>query len=132
MKRLRKFRPNYLLTGALTAVLFCTVTWITAANRVPVIEFGSPLTAFATDTVPTKPSKDSNALRVVADTSKKPLPDSTNKFLPDSIPKQRVDTFSLKISKDSLDAPVKYEAEDSVVVLIKEKKILLYGKTKTD
>ncbi len=43
-----------------------------------------------------------------------------------------MDTFSLKLSKDSLDAPVKYEAEDSAVVLIKDKKILLYGKTKTE
>jgi len=45
---------------------------------------------------------------------------------------QRVDTFSLKLSNDTLDAPVKYAAEDSAVVLVKEKKILLYGKTKTE
>lgn len=44
----------------------------------------------------------------------------------------RTDSFTLKLSKDSLDAPVKYEAEDSAVVLIKDKKILLYGKTKTE
>ena len=31
-----------------------------------------------------------------------------------------------------MEAPLKYEAEDSVVVLVKEKKILLYGKTKTE
>jgi LPS-assembly protein len=123
MKRLRKFRPNYLFTGILTAVIFFTVTWKTAAIRVPPKYFGSPLTALITDTVPTRPPIDSNATRAVADTSKKPLPDSI---------RQRVDTFSLKLSKDSLDAPVKYEAEDSVVVLIKEKKIILHGKTKTD
>ena len=41
-----------------------------------------------------------------------------------------VDTFSLKISKDSLDAPVKYAAEDSAVVLIKEKKYCFTGKQK--
>ncbi|HEY6502967.1 MAG TPA: putative LPS assembly protein LptD, partial [Chitinophagaceae bacterium] len=44
----------------------------------------------------------------------------------------RVDTFSLKLSKDTLDAPVNYYAEDSAVVLIMQKKILLYGKTKTE
>ncbi|MBD0332792.1 MAG: LPS-assembly protein LptD, partial [Chitinophagaceae bacterium] len=44
---------------------------------------------------------------------------------------RRVDTFSLKLSKDTLDAPVNYEAEDSAVILVEEKKILLYGKTKT-
>lgn len=46
-------------------------------------------------------------------------------------PAQRVDTFSLKLSKDTLDAPVNYEAEDSAVLLVKEKKLFLYGKTKT-
>ena len=45
---------------------------------------------------------------------------------------QKVDTFNLKLSKDSLEAPLKYAAEDSAVVLVKDKKILLYGKTKTE
>ena len=44
----------------------------------------------------------------------------------------RVDTFDLKLSKDSLDAPVDYEAEDSVVILVKDKKVVLYGKAKTN
>jgi lipopolysaccharide assembly outer membrane protein LptD (OstA) len=44
---------------------------------------------------------------------------------------QAVDTFHLKLSKDTLDAPVEYEASDSGVLLVKEKKFLLYGKTKT-
>ncbi len=43
----------------------------------------------------------------------------------------RVDTFHLKLSKDTLDAPVNYEASDSGVLLVKEKKFLLYGQTKT-
>ena len=45
---------------------------------------------------------------------------------------QRVDTFRLKRSADTLDAPIRYEAEDSAVVLVKDKKVLLYGKTKTN
>lgn len=45
--------------------------------------------------------------------------------------KQRVDTFQLKRSADTLDAPIRYEAEDSAVVLVRDKKVLLYGKTKT-
>ncbi|HEX5652856.1 MAG TPA: putative LPS assembly protein LptD [Chitinophagaceae bacterium] len=45
---------------------------------------------------------------------------------------QTTDTFLLKLSKDTLDAPVKYQAEDSVVILVQEKKIILYGKTQTD
>ncbi len=62
---------------------------------------------------------------LVTDTTRFPLQD-TGGLRP------KVDTFSLKISKDSLDAPVKYEALDSAVVLIRDKKILLYGKTKTE
>lgn len=66
------------------------------------------------------------AAKVAAtDTTRLPGADS-------SILKQKVDTFSLKTSKDSLDAPLKYEAADSAVVMIQAKKIFLYGKTKTE
>jgi LPS-assembly protein len=44
---------------------------------------------------------------------------------------QQVDTFRLKRSAGTLDAPLRYEAEDSAVVLVRDKKVLLYGKTKT-
>jgi LPS-assembly protein len=44
----------------------------------------------------------------------------------------RSDTFSVRISKDSLDAPVSYSAEDSMTFDVETKKIILYGKeTKT-
>ena len=39
-----------------------------------------------------------------------------------------VDTFNVRVSKDSLDAPVVYHADDSMVLDIQGKKILLYGK----
>ncbi len=42
-----------------------------------------------------------------------------------------VDTFSIVFSKDTLDAPVHYEAEDSAVLLVKDQKFYLYGKTTT-
>lgn len=42
-----------------------------------------------------------------------------------------VDTFDILISSDSLDAPVQYEATDSGVLLIPEKKFFLYGKANT-
>ena len=131
MKRLRKFRPNYLYTGMLTAVLFFTVTWKSAAVRAYSYEFGSLLTGTSSDTIPIN-KRDSANRRAVADTSRKPLLDSAGVAIIDTSIRPRVDTFSLKLSKDTLDAPVKYEAEDSVVVLIKEKKIIMYGKTKTD
>ncbi|MBS4066896.1 MAG: LPS-assembly protein LptD [Chitinophagaceae bacterium] len=41
---------------------------------------------------------------------------------------QKVDTFGLKISKDSLDSPVEYEAEDSMVIDIPGEKMYIYNK----
>jgi lipopolysaccharide transport LptD-like protein len=38
------------------------------------------------------------------------------------------DTFNLKVSKDSLDAPVTYKASDSMVLNVPEKKITLFSK----
>ncbi|MBC7534690.1 MAG: hypothetical protein H7258_03240, partial [Ferruginibacter sp.] len=39
------------------------------------------------------------------------------------------DTLSFKSSKDTLDAPVAYHADDSMVFDVPSKKLLLYGKT---
>jgi len=47
---------------------------------------------------------------------------------PDSISK--IDT--IRISKDSIDAPIKYAAADSGVLIIDTKEFLLYGKAKTE
>lgn len=126
MKQLYKFRPNYFFYGILTAVIFCTLTWKTAANGVPDRFFYSLLTEPSDTTKPGTKNDSLTAAKVaLADTTKLPGNDS-------SLLKQKVDTFSLKTSKDSLDAPLKYEAADSVVVMIQAKKIFLYGKTKTE
>jgi len=128
MKELRKFRLNYFSAGALTAaivVIFCSLTWKTTAAGAGSHFFYSSLTTPQDtirpipDTLPQK--KDSLNDTTVA----KEIQDTTK-------PSQKIDTFAFKVSKDSLDAPVNYQAEDSAVVLIREKKILLYGKTKTD
>lgn len=60
------------------------------------------------------------------------IPDSSSRAT-DTLPPTttRVDNFVFKYSKDTLDAPVNYEALDSGVLLVKEKKFLLYGTTKT-
>src|SRR5688572_12281871 len=129
MNGLHKFRLKYLVTGVLIALLFFTQTWKTAANHTPGKYFYIALT-ISTDTLP--PAKDTLPPKI-------PTPDSTLVLLKDSLSaidtsgkKVAVDTFSLKISKDSLEAPVYYEAEDSVVVLVEEKMIVMYGKTKTN
>jgi len=128
MKQLRKFRLNYFSAGVLTAavaVIFCSLTWKTVTAHATSPDFCSTLTTYQ-DTVPIL-KKDSLH-------TKDTLIDSTvaKPFMDTAKPVQKIDTFAFKVSKDSLDAPVIYEAEDSAVVMIKEKKILLYGKTKTD
>lgn len=75
-----------------------------------------------------KPQITNNRLRPLPDT----LPqDSSGISNSDTLPKQRVDTFTLKTGKDTLDAPVHYEAEDSAVLMVKEQKFFLYGHAKT-
>lgn len=122
MKRLLKFRPNYSFTAILAASLLCTLTWKSFSQRSSIRFFYRALTA-VTDTIPA----------VVSDSAEKnktdTLPGRDNNT---QLTRLTADTFTLKISKDTLDAPVKYEAEDSAVVLVKEKKIILYGKTKTE
>jgi len=44
---------------------------------------------------------------------------------------QKIDTFNVKMSKDSLDGPVNYEAEDSGVLIIPTRQFILYGKATT-
>ncbi|HUC80481.1 MAG TPA: putative LPS assembly protein LptD [Flavisolibacter sp.] len=67
---------------------------------------GQPATNVATDTIP--PRQDDSLVTT-----------------------SRADTFSLKVAKDTMDAPVEYQAEDSAVLLVKEQKFILYGKTQT-
>ena len=46
----------------------------------------------------------------------------------DTVPVTRTDTLNVKVSKDSLDAPIEYSASDSVVLEVPTKKIILYNK----
>jgi LPS-assembly protein len=128
MMKLHKFRSNYLFAGLLTAIFF-TQTWKSSANYSYHQNFYIVLTA-QQDTVPQK-IKDSLVKRPpinAVDTLKKDSLLKRNVLSDTTI--NKIDTFDLKISKDSLDAPVDYEAEDSVVVLVKDKKVVLYGKAK--
>lgn len=128
MEQLRKFSSKYIFPVSFLAAILFTVTWKAASQRIESNYFGSPLT-LASDTIPAKdtiPSSDTLRKRTritSADTTLLPGTDSMT---------QKTDTFSVKLSKDSFDEPVKYSAEDSAVVQIKTKKIILYGKTKTE
>lgn len=43
---------------------------------------------------------------------------------------QKTDTFNLKLSKDSIDAPVDFQAEDSMIIDIPNEKIYIYNQAK--
>ncbi len=67
-----------------------------------------------------------NSLTAFQDTSKVPKSDTIPQRKDSLITK--TDTFSIKMSKDSLDAPVNYAASDSMVMEVKTKKIILFSK----
>ncbi len=122
MKHIRKITPNLDYYTYFAAFLFFIVT-------------GNPLTVSGLPSYFDKPLTNNSAQINEFKRSHfygSSSPDTTKPGQVDTSVKPRIDTFSLKISKDSLDAPLKYQAEDSAVVLVKDKKIILYGKTKTD
>ena len=143
MSGLHKFKRKKFCLAFAALAFSIAITWKTEARRTSFIEIYSTLT---TDTIP-KPKKNRIVPAPPSDSSNFPGKDSLTETgnVTDTIPNlsdtlrktdtippaPQVDTFSLKLSKDTLDAPVNYEAEDSAVLLVKEKKFLLYGKTKT-
>jgi LPS-assembly protein len=70
----------------------------------------------------------SNQKKNNIDTTVMPVIDTVPVPAKDSFVSMSIDTFKLKMSKDSLDAPVNYHADDSMVMDIPGKKITLYGK----
>jgi lipopolysaccharide export system protein LptA len=142
-----KFSLKRLFFVLLGLAFFCALTWTSKASGIKWVRIDSLLTTgAANDTVPkrgrdtlrtadTIPAGRDNlnhpSPRVT--TLKNPLDslaDSLHREAGDTNIVQR-DTFMLRMSKDTLDAPVEYEAEDSAVVMVDDKKIVLYGSTKT-
>lgn len=83
------------------------------------------------------PQKDSSLLKLtnrynttLPDTTKKTAKSDSSQILKDSTT-LIVDTLDIAISRDSIDAPVKYEAKDSGVLDIKGRKFYLYGTART-
>ena len=106
----RKVSPkNCLLCVPL--VLFSCITTFATGNYTSPVFFYNTLTSLkaASDTIPAK-----------TDT----IPSKRDTSLPRS---QRIDTVDVRISKDSLDAPVTYTATDSMVLDVPTKKIRLYN-----
>lgn len=116
MNRLRKFSSKFPLKQAFVTLILILITCQAYSQRIPGREIDSLLTRSA-DTIPSR----------LAITSS-----DTTGIPGDSARLQKIDSFTLKLSKDSLDAPVQYYAQDSAVILIQDNRVILYGKTKTD
>ncbi len=134
MTELYKFSLKNCCIAVLTLAFCIAITWKSEARHIASPEIYSTLT---TDTIP---ARKINRPASVADTVPVVPADSTDidtlptgeRFLGgDTTIIPTTDTFSLKLSKDALDAPVEYEAADSGVLLVKAKKFLLYGNTTT-
>jgi len=133
MNGLRKINLKYPLSLCFTGVLFFTQTLKSTDRIAYKNNFCTALTQ-AADTIPQIKKEDTVTRRrqfinpnALTDTVPRTRSGTDTLFV-----REKTDTFSLKLSKDSLDAPVNYEAEDSAVVLIDDKKIILYGKTRTN
>ncbi|HEX2682452.1 MAG TPA: LPS-assembly protein LptD, partial [Ferruginibacter sp.] len=109
MHQLNKGKAKYILVLALMQLLF-TVTLYCSARGFHSKDFHSFLT---TDTLPLNKTD-----------TLKPIKGSAV----DTNIIAKTDTFSFRSSKDALDAPVYYHADDSMVMDIPAKKIILYGK----
>ena len=109
-----------------SVLLLLTITLYCNGNSFFTLHFHSYLT---TDTIPKKPvitelKNDS----IKQQRSIKPDQPVKNTNGSDTDIVVKTDTVQIKGSKDSLDAPVVYHADDSMVMDIPGKKILLYGK----
>jgi len=118
MNQRNKGKAKYISVLVLTGLLF-TLTMNCSAGGFHAGDFHSYLT---TDTVPVIKS---DSLKLNRNTSAEPNAVKKN---PDTTIIPKTDTFSFRTSKDALDAPVFYHADDSMVMDIPAKTIILYGK----
>ncbi|WP_290796578.1 putative LPS assembly protein LptD [Flavihumibacter sp. UBA7668] len=116
MKDGGKFSLKYIFIGLFTLLLLI-ITQTSTANYYKSINFNAALTLQQQDTIPLK-----------RDTV--PLSKDSISLKRDSL-QQQIDTLNVKISSDSLDAPVSYAASDSMVLDVPTKKITLYNQAST-
>ncbi len=115
----RKVTAKYILTG-LIVLVFATITHqIDAKGK----HFRQIFKSLTDDSDTSKHSSKKNNKSTTSDTLHKT---DTAHNINDTSKKVTVDT--LHFSKDSLDAPVAYKAEDSAVLIIPSKQFFLYGK----
>ncbi len=144
MNNRNKGKAKYSLAW-LCVLLFVILTYCTRGLNIKHGNFHISLTVSALDTPPVKRPvlTDTTGVRLLPDGSIapavtiKPATDSLNKagdtsltvnVSTDTIIKNKVDSFPFRISKDTLEGPVVYHADDSMVLDVPTKKMYLYGK----
>jgi len=127
MNKYHKGKAKYILAST-TMLLLIAITSISRERNSSSIHFDKNLTVVDSIPMPSKTSPGRKTLPLrnlskpkVNRTDSIPVSDS-NVFIP------VVDTITVKTSKDSLDAPVVYHADDSMILDVPGKKIFLYGK----
>lgn len=114
MNQLNKGKAKCISVLALI-LLLCNLTLYCSASGFCSVHFHSFLTV---DTLPLKKPDSLNINNTATPAVKKT----------DTTIINRIDTFNYRTSKEALDAPVVYHADDSMVMDIPGKKIILYGK----
>ncbi len=118
MNQLNKGKAKYILVLALLSLLFF-ITLNYSASGFNANDFHSFLTS---DTIPLlKTGTQKLTLKNIKDTS-------VAKKIADTSIIAQIDTFSFPTSKQALDEPVVYHADDSMVLDVPAQKIILYGK----
>jgi len=126
----RKISSKYLLVLIFTA-LFFSVTFNSLSNYSSAPHFYRTLTAISDTSKPLLQALKDTSIK---DTSR-PVFSRQDTSLKDTAFRdsvyEKTDTFDVKVSKDSLDAPIAYSAADSIVMEVPSKKITLYNKANT-
>lgn len=124
MKKYNKGKAKYILAQATTLLLIILLHAVKAQPPASK-KIYKTLTA---DTIPLRQSDSNKLLQQPILQKKSDSIDFKNTTNDSIILPVQADTFQIKMSKDSLDAPVIYHADDSMVMDVPQKKITLYGK----
>lgn len=116
----RKFKRNYIFTSILL-LLSVAIMHNGRAKIHYSSAFDNYLTAYG-DSIPLP----ADTIPLTDTLIEKQKPDSLSV---DSLGRVKIDTFSVKMSKDSVDAPIEYQAKDSMVLDVTAQKLFLYGET---
>ncbi|MEI7472972.1 MAG: putative LPS assembly protein LptD [Chitinophagaceae bacterium] len=125
MTDLRKGKAKYKLGYALACLLSVVTLY---AGNFSFANGNFHISLTAQDTIPKNKlmgndsARNTYEARLAAEIAKNKANPRKDSIVP------KTDTFNLKMSKDTLDAPIAYHADDSMILDVPAKRIVLYGK----